>query len=432
MSSIIKAKKDVFSNISVFSSLKEIDLKPNNSFDSITSIDNSKDIVPFLLDLSTSLVGSDGLENKLGLLFTQFISDYNNKSKDLLKSQFIGVNSDQTLPSFFVNDGINIPINKLDDFGDLKTPKNDPLGEILYDDNSDNLITKLKDGIISPNTVINYSNLNFTYNEGTQLVNVKPNSSTTVSSFILGYIDNFSPLNVKEIVADVLNSVYGTKTKQQNKTLLEILSQVEIDFIIDKLISDDLISLDDNDKIKLGEISDEIFKGFNEIDLGCGFIINDLSIEDLVNISNGISDSNDPSLINEEFTDLFLNSLDETTEESNKTKLKDSFIKRIINALKTRIIKDILFSPEKKLLFYINQFIQNNEPIDFNKNSFDFVNDNINLIKCITDEVRSLFIEFIFNLVKTEILEITKPALQKIIKEKINNYNIILRSLISK
>lgn len=431
MSSIFKAKKDIFNQISVFTSLKEVEIEPNNIFNSIGSINNSKDIVPFLLDLSTSLVGSDGLENKFGLLFTQFIGDYDVKSKDLLKKQFTGLNSNLQLPSSFVNNGINIPIKNLDDFGNLKTSKVDPLGELLYDDNN-SLITKLKNSIISPGSSIQYNNINIVYNESTQNVNIKPLVAGSVGSFIGQYITQLPPINKKEIVADILNNIYGLKSKLQNKTISEIKKDVEIEILIQKLIEDENILFTDNDIIEINNITDEIFKGFNEIDLGCGFIFNEITEEELVNIANDVANSNDPFFINNEFNSLFLNSLDEDSDDSNRTNLKDSFIKKLINLLKNRIIKDVIFSPDKKLLFYLNQSIQNNENIDFLKNDINFVLDNLNLIKCISDDIKSLFIEYIFNLVKTEILEITKPALKLIIKEKINNYSIILKSLLNR
>lgn len=432
MSSIIKAKKDIFNQISVFTSLKEIELQPNNLFNSIGSINNSRDVIPFLLDLSTSLVGSDGLENKFGLLFTQFISEYEIKSKELLQKQFIGVNSNLQLPSSFINNGINIPIKNLDDLGNLKTSKTDPIGELLFDDTTNNLTTILKNSIISPGTVFQYNNLNLLYNESTQTVNFKPLSGGSINGFIGQYINQLPNINKKEIVADILNSIYGIKTKEQNKTLSEIINEIKIDFIIDKLLSENLIQFTDNDLLEINKVADELFKGFNEIDLGCGFIINELTIENLVSIANTLSTSDDPFFINTGITDLFINSLDEDSDESNKTNLKDSFIKRLINLLKNRIIKDIIFSADKKLLFYINQSIQNNEQIDFTKSNIDFINENLNLVSCVSDDIKSLFIEFIFNLVKTEILEITKPALQRIITEKINNYSIILRSLLNR
>lgn len=431
--SIINDKKDIFNKISAFTSLKEIELKPNNLFNSINSIDNSKDAVPFLLDLSTSLVGSDGLENKLGLLFTQFISEYEIKAKELLKKQFSGINSNLELPSSFITDGINIPVKKLDDMGNLKTSKVDPLGELIYDENTDNLVTKLKNSIITPNTTIQYNNLNILYNEITQNVNIKPVLGTiSIGSFINQYITNLPPINTKEIVSDILNSVYGIKTKIQGKTVSEIKNEIEIDFIINKLSTEQDLNFTEEDINNINTLADELFKGFNEIDLGCGYIVNEITLDELIKISENISNSSDPYQITKEINDLFIESLDESVDNSNKTNLKDSFIKKIINLLKNRIIKDIVFSPDKKLLFYLNQSIQNNEELNFVKNNIEFVKDNLNIIQCVSDDIKSMFIEFIFNLVKTEILEITKPALQKIITEKINNYTIILRSLLNR
>ena len=199
MISTINDKKDIFNKLSVFTSLKEIELKPNNLFNSISSIDNNKDSVPFLLDLSTSLVGSDGLQNKFGLLFTQFIEKYNISSKNILKKEFLNFNTDNQLPTDFVNNGIDIPISLLDDFNNLKTTKTDPIGELIYDDDTDNFLTKLKNSIISPLTTISYNNINIIYNELNQTVNIKPTSSVNIGSFIETYINGKTNLNTKKI-----------------------------------------------------------------------------------------------------------------------------------------------------------------------------------------------------------------------------------------
>lgn len=430
MESVVDSKRDIFKKLSAFTSLKEIELEPNNIFDSISTINNNKDIVPFLLDLSTSLVGSDGLENKFGLVFTEFIDKYNVKSKEILSEQFLNSNTNTQLPSDFVNNGINIPISSLDDSNNLKTSKVDPVGELIFDDNKDNLLTNLKNSIISPSSSIQFKNiLSIVYNEQNQEINIKPIGNLTIGAFLGSFINNFSGINKKKTVADILDKIYGLKSKLQNKTVKEIYDENLIDLLIDKIINEDNIELTPEESDNLNNLAEEIFKGFNEIDLGCGFITNSLSIEELTKISNTINDSTDPNEVSNSIVNLFIDSLDQNSNDSNKTALKDSFIKKIINQIKSELLKDLLFSPEKKLLFILSSSFQGDN--NLNKDKIDFIKDNYNIADCLVKNLYSDLVKFIFDLVKTEILEVTKPALNKIIKEKINNYILLLRSLIN-
>jgi hypothetical protein len=429
MNSIIDEKRGIFNRLSVFTSLKEIELKPINEFNSITSINNDKDVLPFLLDLSTSLVGSDGLQDKLGLFFIQFIEDYNKKSKDLLKDNFIDYNQNQQLSISFLNNGIDIPLSSIDDFNNLKTQKSDPLGELIYDDENDNLLTKIKDAILQPNNPITFSNIKIVYDENNDIINVKPIQQFSIGSFLGTFIDSFSGINKKEFVTDILDNIYGTKSKIQNKTIAELNKENTINEILNKLINEDSIDLSDEDFARINNQSDEIFKGSNQINFGCGSINNVLPFENLKTTAESISNSTNPNEIGGLFNDVFTNSLDENTDQSNITNLKDSFFKKIFNLIKLRILKDMLFSPEKKMLFILASSFDNKDLT--NLNSIDYAKSNKNTCDCLVKDVNSNINELIFNLVKTEIIEITKPALKKIITEKINNYKLILTSLTS-
>lgn len=427
MNSIVDDKKGIFNKLSVFTSLKEIELKPLNGFNSISSINNNKDPLPFLLDLSTSLVGTDGLQDKLGLLFTQFIDLYNQKSKEIIKSNLLDYNQNELLPSDFLSNGFDIPVTSIDDFNNLRTPKSDPIGELVYDETNENLQTKLREAITTPNVDVIFGNINIVYNEFNDSFNIKPINSNTIGDFIDIFINSFSGINVKEFVTDILDKIYGTKSKSQNKTLNELNKENTIDVLLDKIINDDELVLTDSDNIKINNESDEIYKGLNQIDFGCGVINNILTIEDLTEIANKVNESSNPNEVGNLFTDLFINSLDENTNESNITNLKDSFFKKILNLIKTRLLKDLLFSPEKKILFILFNLFENQTI--FNLNSLDYLKINKNIVDCLVKDIISDINEFIFNLVKTEIIEITKPALRKIITEKINNYKLILTSL---
>jgi hypothetical protein len=430
MNSVIDDKKGIFNKLSVFTSLKEIELKPVNGFNLINSINNDLDPLPFLLDLSTSLVGTDGLQDKLGLLFTQYIDTFNTKSKELLKNNLLGFNQNLSLPTSFVSNGITIPVSFLDDSNNLKTPKVDTIGEIIYDDSTPNLLTKLREAITAPSTNISFGNINIVYNESSESLNIKPTGNISVGNFIYGYVDSFSGINKREFTADILDKIYGLKSKLQNKTIAELNHENTVDAYIEKLATEQDINLSDEDILKINNKSEEILKGSNEIDCGCYTINNRLTTEQLTGITNTIANSTNPNEVGNAFSNLAINSLDENTDQSNITSIKDGFLKDIIKLIKTKLLKDMLFSPEKKLLFILTSYFDNKDINTFNDIS-NYIKENKNICDCLVKDISSDIIEFVFNLVKTEIIEITKPALRKIITEKINNYKLLLTSLLS-
>lgn len=430
MNSVIDDKKGIFNKLSVFTSLKEIELKPINGFNLINSINNDLDPLPFLLDLSTSLVGTDGLQDKIGLLFTQYIDTFNTKSKDLLKNNLLSFNQNLSLPSSFISNGITIPVSFLDDSNNLKTPKVDPIGEIIYDDSTPNLLTKLREAITKPDTTITFGNINVVYNESSENFNIKPSGNFSIGTFISGFIDSLSGINKREFTADILDKIYGLKSKLQNKTISELNNENTIDAYIEKLVTDQDIDLSYEDILTINNKSEEMVKGSNEIDCGCYSINNQLTINQLNTISNIVATSTNPNEIGNSFSNLLIDSLDQNTDQSTVTSIKDGFLKDIIKLIKTKLLKDMLFSPEKKLLFILTSSFDNKDINTFNDN-INYIKENKNICDCLVKDIASDIIEFVFNLVKTEIIEVTKPALKKIITEKINNYKLLLTSLVS-
>ena len=70
---LIDQKKDVFTTIGAYTSMMNAGNLPNitNLF---PSINNKKDIVPYLLDILKVVVGTDALQQLTGKLFTDFIT----------------------------------------------------------------------------------------------------------------------------------------------------------------------------------------------------------------------------------------------------------------------------------------------------------------------------------------------------------------------
>ena len=83
----IDNKRNVFNQIGALTSVKDNQNVPNPR-DSISSINNSKEIVPFLLDLLVVMVGSEQLKSVVGELMTGFIRNVEPKLKAELKKAY--------------------------------------------------------------------------------------------------------------------------------------------------------------------------------------------------------------------------------------------------------------------------------------------------------------------------------------------------------
>ena len=128
---ILDQKKSVFTTIGAYKSLEDAGIPPNltNSF---LSINNKKDIVPFLLDVLAVVVGTDALQELIGKIFTDFIPKIEPNLKAGIKKQNTQSNSDSLLPSGFTQNGYDVPLKSLDVNGKLKTPPSSTAGSMLY------------------------------------------------------------------------------------------------------------------------------------------------------------------------------------------------------------------------------------------------------------------------------------------------------------
>ena len=109
--SLADNKRNIFTTIGSYTSLMEQGENPLQT-DLFPSINNKKDIVPFLLDVMKTVAGTDALKETIGSMFTKLIGDVEPKLKDVLKKQFTQSNADDFLPTTgnnFLNNGITIP-----------------------------------------------------------------------------------------------------------------------------------------------------------------------------------------------------------------------------------------------------------------------------------------------------------------------------------
>jgi hypothetical protein len=415
-------KRDIFNQISVLNSLKNDNIIPQNIFNSFSSISNDRDVVSFLMELIVSLSGTDSIENIFSGLFTKYIKTYELKTPDIFIKEFIDYDSTNDLPIEFKDDGYNIELSSIDTYGIFKFNKIDPYSSLVYDEEENSFNNKIYQAINTPQVPIEYNNILLNYNSG--ILNIKPKSGVTIRDFIYSYIYGFTKINQKRIIAEIFDGIFGTLMKNNKFTKNQIKNKEELALIIKKIINDDDLDFTDNEIIKLNNNIENLYNQVNEIDLGCGFIQNNLTIEQLFEFSINIDDNNITEF-EEKLNNFIVDNINTDADIEQKNNIKNNLIKRLINLFKEILIRELFLSPEKKLLFLIFNKFKN---INFT-NDFDFINNNINTIKCLKIDIDSDINEFIFNYVKNLLIDLVKPIALEILKENVRNYTNIIRSL---
>lgn len=433
--SISSDKKEIFSTIGAYASLGKQTKMPDltNIF---PSVNNKDDVVPFLLDTLKVVVGSDALKDLTGEMFTNFIDKIEPMAKDVIKKQIIQLNANDQIPSEFITTGVSVSLPKIDIFKKVKQPTNDVLGELRNDYskqyNFDNtLINSIKTG----NEVIFGNSITIKHNPIPDTITFKstlPNGST-IGTLLTGLVDNMEIINKKELVSNVMNVIYGTISGALKKTVEETKLELEIDEVIQQLIDDgdDSFILSPSKLDKISQKALNISKGINQYDMGCGMISTVLSVDDLNTLVSTITGSTDPFVVANAFNLTIDDAAKDNpaTTDENKQTIRDGFFQKLIKEFTTVLVKSLVVAPQIRSLLAISSSFQNGgisligEPMEDLKKFKTF-------IKCCTKEIISMVSEFIFNLILGFLISMLDPIIRKIVKEKINQYTGIIKTLI--
>lgn len=430
---IIDNKRNIFTEIGAFTSIKD-NLNLPQSKSSISSINNSKEIVPYLLDLLVVLVGGTRLSTLIGELMTDFIRNIEPKLKSELKKQLINFNSNDNLPTYFINDGITIAVPLIDIVEKLKTDPTSQIGGLLYNTVTENFDSKLYDAIVSDGGLILFNNLEIKFNNSSNSFTFKPTtSSQEIGEFINEYIDGIEIINEKEFSVNILDTIFGTVSTKENKSEKQLIFEEKINKSIQKLVNEeDSIDIDDNELIDIELTAKKRKLGIQTVDVGCGELTNTVTLDSLENLINTTTISNDPLTVGNSYVNIAtggFNSTNQAQANQNNETIKDGFLKRIILVIVTMLVKKITLPPQIRTIFALTSAFKNNGIPDIG----DPINDIKNrrkLSNCLSKTAKSEINKFIFEIVKKEMLDIIIPVSKIIIKEKINNYVGILRSLI--
>ena len=431
--SLADNKRSVFNTIGAYTSMMEQGDGIRQT-DLFQSINNKDDIVPFLLDVLKVVAGTEALKEAIGGIFTRLIDEAEPKMKDALKKQFVQSNASDPLPNSFLTNGITVPVKTIDVNGILKNDPSSDVGNMVYGSTT-NFNTRAYDAISNSGTPIGFNNISIKYIQGTDSFQIKPSGSTTnTSQYFADYIDNTQLIDKKLIISGVMGVIYGTLTKQQNKTVEQAYEELEVETLLQQV-------LDDDDSFTIPpEKYDEILKkatesveGVLNYDMGCGLMPAELGMEDFSKTVTTITGSDDPFLVGNQIENTINESTSGTTEtqeltDENKQTIKDGFFQKIINEFTVRILGAVTTAPQIRTMFGMMSSLQNNGEVLLD-NATDDMKNFKTCIKCMAKEIMKLVGEFLFVLALGYLIKLLKPVITRVLKEKINQYVGVIKSL---
>jgi hypothetical protein len=435
---LLDDKKNVFTTIGAYTSFIERSKNQKNDETNLfPSINNKKDVVPYLLDVLKVVVGSDALKQLTGELFTKFTDIAEPQIKETLKKQMIQHNSGDQLPTNFKNNGVNVPVKDIDVFGKLKTNPNSDAGSLLYGV-TNTFDSKAYQAIINDGTPATYNNIEIRYVSATDEFNFRPtvaSSSSNIGEWLGDYIDDTVIIEKKEFLTNVMNAVYGSVTANQNKTLEQVYNELQISKLIEQLLEDnDSFEISQDDFEALLQQAQALIDGVVYYDMGCGIIGAELSMNDMVSLIQQISGSTDTFAVAKAIDATIAQSTINTpeVEEENKETIKDGFFQRIIKMVQQILAQLMTSSPQIRMLQAIISGFES--PDGVTPKIGDPMEDMIKFkifIKCMLNDLMKMINKFIFELIVAFLLAMLTPIVKRIIQEKINQYVGILKSLIS-
>ena len=122
--------------------------------------------------------------------------------------------------------------------------------------------------------------------------------------------------------------------------------------------------------------------------------------------------------------------VDKETANQNKETIKDGYFMKIVKMIGLSLVIALTTAPQIQTILAIMSAIMNNGLVLFDKIK-DILKNLKLFLKCITKEAMRLINEFIFNTVKVFLIALINPVIRRVIREKINQFARIMKSLVS-
>jgi hypothetical protein len=429
---LIDQKKNVFTTIGAYTSLMQAGNLPNTT-NLFPSINNKKDVVPFLLDVMKVVVGTDALQELTGQLFTKFVDSIEPTMKTVVINQTVQSNSGDIIPNSF-KFGYTVKVKDIDIYGKFKVAPNSTSGSMLYDMSKPNFDKMAYQAIQNSGTDTIFGNLVINYNAINDSFVFKPtvaSSSNNIGKWLGDFVNDMTIIDKKEFVTNVMNSIYGSITSNQKKTVEQIAQELQVNQLISQLINDDdsfVILPQDLDAILMQ--AQQIANGVLYYDMGCGIMGASLPLSGLSSLIQSISGSTDPFFVGNQVNNTISGSTQNTPDiaSANAQTVKDGFFQRLIKLIAQILAQALTTAPQIRTLLAIISGFQNNGTVLIG-NAKDDLKKYRTYLNCVIKSAMESINKFIFDLVITLLITLIQPVIRTIIKEKINQYLAILKSL---
>jgi hypothetical protein len=432
--SVYQDKLNIFSKLGALTTLQDQASNKNltKSFSTITA--KSNDSVTFLLDVLKTIVGSESLKVMVGGLLTTFFSGVENQMKSSLKNQFVQQNSSSPLPSSFTN-GYEIPLSSIDAYGKFKIPAGSVSDGLKFNAVPD-FDVAVKNSILNSGSSQTYGAMSMQFNDITQKIKFSPSAGSSglnIGNWFTNYVEQSSFINKSEAVTKILDSIFGTMTKSEAKSINQVIDELAIQEALDNAINGTNNTLD---LATANNIANNIISGSTEYNMGCGYIYSQVTEADFANTVNDILNTNDPTTVANILTNSVLNNTNNSTANNNiinnnASSINDNFFTHIINALKNELIKSFVLSPQIMALKNILKVVTTGETAVAAK-ATDYIAEAKTFIQCMSKEIVSMLSQYIYAIVLSELTKILTPIIEKLIKEKATQIKSIIKSLIPK
>lgn len=430
---LINKKRNVFSTIGSYNSMNQDGNMPELN-DSFASVNNKKDVIPFLLEVLKVTAGTLVLKTALGELFTKVIDESEEEVKEEVINMFntpeMDINVNET---DLGNNGIDMPVKDIDN-GDIKEITNTGADSLLCGGDVNNPNNQFSKAIIAEGTEVEIENLKVKYDSNTETFKIKPivtiGASITVGALIANYINNTKLFDKNELLARTMDNIFGSITTTTNKTENDILKQLEVTKIMENLVAgDESLEVDQSELNGLFEKAKQLKDGVSVIKMGCCNVDIAMPLSGLTELVGSVSGSTDGFVVGNAITNTISQNIDVMGEVNNEN-IEANFIERIINSLTVKMLESVTTSPQIKMLMGISESVKNGGEVLLGETK-DMIKKFKRLIICMKNRIVKIVAGYLFALALVYLIKLLTPIIKKIGKEKIEKFTSQIKGLVA-
>lgn len=480
----INDKQDLFNELNGLKTVEELFPKFKNIQKDLTSgVDSVKsksgNIVPLLLDLLKQLIGSnlkesfddlllktDKIETKVKKTMVSTIMKNTSKKKDFSLQNIQNPILQTNVKNIDIEGTLKIdPDTDMGKFYYGKAAKtvdslpNDPQVNISTEPGGD--FTKFLSDVKKSGSG-NWKNiLNVEWPSGSEQLKFNidqsyQDGSKSFENFLTEFLDSVKILDLGLLLSTILDSLFGAVSSLTDAGSDWLENKMKLKELVDKVVDKESLSkpgeptvydtnffnFSDEEKRRINDATIALTNGSNLADLGCGIVENSIDLRDFDEAFNLINESS-PSSIKKgltESTDKILKKSTNGLDEDNQKTVGLNIISEIFDNLTTIIFSQTI-KPFNVVLQQIGEGLMNQDTtnpttnvgapgIQINNSSLekssveDYFQKFRTLNICIIKDIYSTIIEFLFGLIKKEVLILLKVRVEILLSTQFQNYKL--------